>query len=236
MRLLLFSNSTNSGESYLEYPVPYIRDFLGPKKLNCAFVPYAAVSFSYDDYLEKVRSRLAPEGYTVESIHNQSNQGDLIRNADCILVGGGNTWHLLKTLQDQNLVEVIRDEVISGTPYIGWSAGSNLACPTIKTTNDMPVIEPDSFDAFGFIPFQINPHYLDANPEGHAGETREARIEEFLEVNPKVYVVGLREGTLLRMEGSELKLHGPRSARIFRHSRLPEEKEPGSVLNYLLGK
>ena len=119
-------------------------------------------------------------------------------------------------------------------PYIGWSAGSNVACPTIMTTNDMPVVEPDSFSSFNLIPFQINPHYLDANPAGHAGETREQRIEEFIEANPDVYVVGLREGTMLLAEKKKLNLIGPRPARIFRKGMAPKEVSTGDNLSFLL--
>ena len=139
-----------------------------------------------------------------------------INDASAIVVGGGNTWKLLKMIRDNNLIEIVREKVLGGTPYIGWSAGSNMACPTIMTTNDMPVVEPDSFNAFNLIPFQINPHYLDANPAGHAGETREQRIEEFIEANPDIFVAGLREGTMLISENEKITLSGPRRIRIFR--------------------
>ena len=124
-------------------------------------------------------------------------------------------------IRDNNLIDIVRKKVLAGTPYIGWSAGSNVACPTIRTTNDMPVVEPDSFDAFNLIPFQINPHYLDANPAGHAGETREQRIEEFIEANPGIFVAGLREGTMLIRENEKLSLFGPRKIRIFRKGDMP---------------
>ena len=125
-------------------------------------------------------------------------------------------------------------EVIAGTPYIGWSAGSNLACPTIRTTNDMPVVEPDSFSAFNLIPFQINPHYLDVNPAGHAGETREQRIEEFIEANPGITVAGLREGCMLIREGEKLTLVGSRKIRIFKKGNTPAEFSSGEDLSFLL--
>jgi dipeptidase E len=150
------------------------------------------------------------------------------------VVGGGNTWKLLKMLQDKNLIEIIRQKILQGTPYIGWSAGSNLACPTIRTTNDMPVVEPASFAAFNLIPFQINPHYLDANPSGHAGETREQRIEEFIEVNQEIYVAGLREGTMLLLEESKLSLSGPRKVRIFKKGQSPMELGSENDLSFLL--
>ncbi|MFW5821583.1 MAG: dipeptidase PepE, partial [Bacteroidota bacterium] len=179
MRLLLISNSTNAGEEYLKYPVPNIKEFLGEEELNCAFIPYAGVSISFDDYIKRVRVRFKEAGHKINSVHETDDPVDMIKSSDAIVVGGGNTWQLLKMIQENGLIEPVVEEVIKGKPYIGWSAGSNMACPTIKTTNDMPVIEPGNFKAFNLIPFQINPHYLDANPEGHAGETREARIEEF---------------------------------------------------------
>ena len=135
---------------------------------------------------------------------------------------------------ENKLIDIVREKVLSGTPYIGWSAGSNVACPTIKTTNDMPVVEPDSFGAFGLIPFQINPHYLDANPAGHAGETREQRIEEFIEANPGIYVAGLREGTMLLLEDKKITLIGPRNVRIFKKGIAPEEFGTADELSFLL--
>ena len=196
MRLLLISNSTNPGEQYLDYPKQNIREFLGDKHIKALFIPYAAVTFSYDDYELKVRDRFREVGHDIISIHHYTDPVSAVQKASAIVVGGGNTWMLLKLLHDHKLIEPVREKILAGTPYIGWSAGSNVACPTIRTTNDMPVAEPSSFRAFNLIPFQINPHYLDANPAGHAGETREQRIEEFIEVNPGIWVAGLREGTM----------------------------------------
>lgn len=234
MRLLLISNSTNAGEEYLEYPVPYIKKFLGEVSLDCAFIPYAGVSLSFDEYITKVRKRFKEAGHNISSVHETQDPVDLIRSSDAVVVGGGNTWHLLKMIQDNKLIEPIVEEVKKGKPYIGWSAGSNMACPTIKTTNDMPIIEPESFKAFNLIPFQINPHYLDANPEGHAGETRETRIEEFLEVNKNTYVLGLREGTMLFLENGRLQLEGPRNARLFHHGNEPVELGTSDDFNFLI--
>lgn len=234
MKLLLISNSTNPGEPYLDYPKNNIRDFLGKKPVRVLFIPYAAVTFSYDLYEQKVSERFREIGHDIESIHRLSNPSEAVRNAAAIAVGGGNTWKLLKTIRDNNLIEAVREKVLGGTPYIGWSAGSNVACPTIRTTNDMPVTEPDSFESFNLVPFQINPHYLDANPEGHAGETREQRIEEFIEINPDLYVVGLREGTMLLVENGKMKLMGPRKARIFRKGSVPAELGTNDDLSFLL--
>ncbi|MBI5010585.1 MAG: dipeptidase PepE, partial [Bacteroidia bacterium] len=193
MRLLLISNSTNPGEPYLDYPKNNIKEFLGEKQVRALFIPYAAVTFSYEAYEEKVNERFWEIGHKVESIHHFEDPVSAVKKANAIVIGGGNTWKLLKTIRDNRLIDAIREKVIKGTPYIGWSAGSNMACPTIKTTNDMAIVEPDSFNAFNLIPFQINPHYLDVNPEGHAGETREQRIEEFIEAKPGMIVAGLRE-------------------------------------------
>jgi dipeptidase E len=235
MRLLLISNSTNPGEPYLDYPKFNIREFLGEKRVRALFIPFAAVTFSYDTYEEKVNERFSEIGHEVVSIHHFEDPASAVKNASAIVIGGGNTWKLLKTIRDTRLINAIREKVISGTPYIGWSAGSNMACPTIKTTNDMAIVEPDSFSALNLIPFQINPHYLDVNPEGHAGETREQRIEEFIEANPGMIVAGLREGTMLLREGNRLSLIGKRSMRLFRKGETPAEKSPGDDLSFLLG-
>ena len=212
MRLLLISNSTNAGEAYLEYPKRQIADFLaadGVKRV--LFVPYAAVTFSYDDYQAKVAARFAEFGVEVDSVHRYDNPAEAVRRAEAIVVGGGNTFHLARTMQDQGLYEPIREAVLArGVPYVGWSAGSNMSCPTICTTNDMPIVEPLSFKALNLISFQINPHYLDAHPDGHAGETREMRIEEFLAANKGIRVAGLREGCMLRVEGDRVALIGSR--------------------------
>ena len=234
MKLLLISNSTNAGEEYLDYPKYNIKDFLGDKPVKALFIPYAAGTFSFDDYEAKVANRFNEVGHDIVSIHRFKDPVQAVEEAEAIVVGGGNTWQLLKMTQDNGLIEPIRKKVMSGTPYIGWSAGSNMACPTIRTTNDMPIIEPDSFNALKLIPFQINPHYLDANPDGHAGETRQQRIEEFMEINPGMYIAGLREGTMLHLEDKALKLVGPRDMRIFRKGDTPYEVSAGDDLNFLL--
>lgn len=234
MRLLLISNSTNPGEKYLGYPKENIKKFLGTKPVTALFIPYAAVTFSYDDYEKKVSERFAEIGHKIVSVHRVSDPAEAVRNAEAIVVGGGNTWQLLKAIRDNKLIGIVREKILSGTPYIGWSAGSNVACPTIRTTNDMPITEPDSFSSFDMVPFQINPHYLDANPEGHAGETREQRIQEFIEINPGIHVVGLRESTMLLIEESTMTLIGPRKARIFKKGAVPLELGSGDDLSFLL--
>jgi len=157
-----------------------------------------------------------------------------VRRAEAICVGGGNTFALAKKMQEQGLMQVIRDRIRAGIPYVGWSAGSNVCCPTISTTNDMPIVEPRSFRAIGAVKFQINPHYLDANPAGHAGETREQRILEFIEANPRRWVAGLREGCMLRYEDDRLELIGQRPMRIFKKGQEPFEVKAGDDLSFLL--
>lgn len=231
-RLLLLSNSRNAGSGYLEHARSAISDFLGPKVKTIAFIPYAAVRFSYDDYEAMVAGAI--EGYEVSSIHRNADPVDSIHSADAIAVGGGNTFHLVHLLYESGLIQLIRERVADGVPFMGWSAGSNIACPTLRTTNDMPIIEPPSFRTLELIPFQINPHYLDAHPDGHMGETREERLLEYLEVNPAMPVVGLREGSWLRREGERLDLFGERTMRLMRQGRPAEEIEPGSDLSFLL--
>lgn len=234
MRLLLLSNSTNPGEDYLSYPKQAIKSFLGDKPLNILFIPYAAVTFSYDEYVDKVNNSLQEIGVTVKGIHTYKNPKDAAREADVIMVGGGNTWKLTRMVQENDLIDIIREKVNMGTPYIGWSAGSNLSCPTLRTTNDMPITAPLSFDTLNLIPFQINPHYLDANPANHGGETREMRITEFIVENPDIYVVGLRESTILHLEDGKLRLIGDRSARIFKFGQEPYELTSKDDFNFLI--
>jgi dipeptidase E len=234
MRLLLISNSTNAGEAYLEHPLEQILSFLGNEPVTAAFIPYAGVTISFDAYTERVRSRFREIGHDVLSVHENADPVETVQDAGAIVVGGGNTFQLLKWMQEQGLMEAIRERVLAGIPFVGWSAGSNVACPSIRTTNDMPIVEPESFNALGLVPFQINPHYLDENPDGHAGETREMRIEEFLEANPGMFVAGLREGTMFLIEDGSIRLVGPRPARIFKKDRSPEELNPGEDFSFLL--
>ncbi len=228
----MISNSTNAGEEYLRYPMPVIADFLQGVK-EVIFIPYAAVTFSYDEYERRVQERFAELGITVRSIHHAVKPTRVLAQAEAICVGGGNTFALTKKMQRQGLIKVIRERVKAGVPYVGWSAGSNVCCPTISTTNDMPIVQPASFRATNLVPFQINPHYLDANPEGHAGETREQRILEYIEANPRRYVVGLREGCILRYEEGNLKLIGSRPMRIFRKGQPTREVTAEDDLSFL---
>lgn len=157
-RLLLLSNSTNIGEEYLFYPRQEIKKFLGSSVNKIVFIPFAGVTSTYQQYTEKVEKVFQDIGYEVDAIHLVENPYELIKNAEAVVVGGGNTFHLIHWLHQTKLLEDIRNKVSNGTPYIGWSAGSKVACPTIKTSNDMPIIEPISFQGLNLVPFQINPH------------------------------------------------------------------------------
>ena len=232
MNLLLISNSTNAGEPYLQYPMAEIAQTLrGIKEI--VFIPYDAVTFPYAEYERRVQARFDELGIRVRSIHQSPNPRMMIRHAEAICVGGGNTFALAKKMQEQQLMGAIRRRIAAGVPYVGWSAGSNVACPTISTTNDMPIVQPESFDAIGAVKFQINPHYLDANPAGHAGETREQRILEYIEANPRRWVVGLREGSMLRLTDEGLTLIG-RPLRLFKKGEPIRELQPGEDLSFLL--
>jgi dipeptidase E len=233
-RLLLLSNSTNYGEEYLRHPLSIIKSFLGADCKRVLFVPFAGVRMPYDDYAAKVRERFEEIGYNLDSVHEADNPARAVEEAEAIAVGGGNTFHLLRGLYEANLIDIIRERVSSGMPYIGWSAGSNVACPTIKTTNDMPVVEPPSFDALSLVPFQINPHYTDAVVPNHNGETRAERLLEFIEANPDITVVGLREGSALKIEGAQIELIGEKSALVFRKGQEVAEYNPQDSLQFLL--
>lgn len=234
MRLLLLSNSKNVGQGYLEHAEGAIKGFLGAGVRTVLFVPFAAVRVTWDDFTATVRTRFGELGYGLESVHAAADPCAAVASADAIVVGGGNTFHLLNVMHEQGLIEAIASRVRAGAPYVGWSAGANVACPTMRTTNDMPIVEPPTLRTLGLVPFQINPHYLDAHPEGHGGETREERLLEFIEANPGVHVVGLREGSMLRLEGDRLALLGPKSARIFLKGREPWEVGPEGSLAFLL--
>ena len=234
MRLLLLSNSRNFGGEYLGHAAGLIKDFLGRAVEKVLFVPFAAVRVSYDDFAATVGGRFGELGYALESVHRQSDAVAAVARAQAIVVGGGNTFHLLKRLYDTGLIEAIRARARSGVPYVGWSAGANVAGLSIRTTNDMPIVQPPSLEAFGLVPFQLNPHYTDERIPNHAGETRAERIQEFITLHPGVPVVGLREGSTLRVEGPRLELLGEKAARVFVGGREPSEHEPGSSLQFLM--
>jgi dipeptidase E len=230
MHILLISNSTLYGSGYLDHAEDEIRSFLGDIK-RVLFVPYAL--FDRDTYAATAQKRFQKIGYDLTSIHTATNPVQAVKDTEAIFIGGGNTFRLLKTLYDLDLLGPIRERVADGMRYIGSSAGSNVAAPTIKTTNDMPIVQPPSFDALGLVSFQINPHYLDPDPNSkHMGETREERIRQFLEENDTP-VVGLREGAMLRIENGETILRGSTGARIFRKGVEPIELLPGAQLDLI---
>ena len=213
-KLLLLSNSTLPGEPFFLWPETYIRQFLGDEVRNILFFPFAGVTISFDDYYSKVRSRLKDMGYETESAHRAGDKREAIDRCDAIAVGGGNTFQLIKYLQ-AGWLPLIREKVNGGVPYFGWSAGANVACPSIKTTNDMPIIQPESFEALNLVSFQINPHYTEAAIPNHGGETRPDRIKEFLMVNRGIQVMGLPEGSLLEVEGDNITFRGRNKLKQF---------------------
>ena len=225
MRLLLLSSSAIHGSGYLDWAEAHLREFLG-RSARVLFVPYALKD--RDGYSKIAHLRFSRMGYEIYPIHQEDDPARAIGRADNIFIGGGNTFRLLKTLYDESILELIAQRVREGLPYIGASAGTNMACPTIKTTNDMPIVQPPSFNAMGLVPFQINPHYIDADPNStHMGETREQRLSQYLEENDTP-VLGLREGSLLWAKGNEITLRGDKAARIFKRGLEPFEIEPGT--------
>jgi len=233
MRLLLLSNSRNPGRGFLEHALDEIRDFLGARPRRLLFFPDAAVRLSRDAYASRVRRVLRALGHEVIAAH-RVDRGSAIRLASGFIVGGGNTFRLLQRMQEDGALDAVARRVRAGVPYLSWSAGSNLACPTIRTTNDMPVVEPRSLDAMALVPFQINPHYTDRTIRRHGGETRDERIAEFLALNSRVPVLGLREGSLLRQEGEHLELRLGSGARLFRRGRRRVDLRAGADLSALL--
>jgi len=233
-RLLLLSNSKNYRHGYLEHAEGTIKGFLGDVQ-EVLFVPFAGVTVSFDDYTGLVRERFAELGYGLRSVHEVDDAVGAVGGAEAIAVGGGNTFHLLARLYETGLLAAIRARALDGIPYMGWSAGSNVACRSIRTTNDMPIVEPPSFTAFGLVPFQINPHYTEAQIPNHGGETRAVRIREFVEANPGIHVVGLPEGCILHLEDGELQLVGEKPAKIFLRGEEPFEVAPGASLQFLMG-
>jgi len=230
-RLLLISNSTLYGSGYLDHAEKEIRDFLGAVN-RLLFVPFA--QNDRDAYAALAFQRVEAMGYALDSVHQASDPKKTVETAEAVFVGGGNTFRLLKGLYDFDLLAPIRRKVAEGIPYLGSSAGSIVACPTLKTTKDMPVVQPPSFNALALVSFQISPHYLDPDPNStHMGETQEERINQFLEENDAP-VVGLREGTMLRIEQGKILLKGITSARVFRRGHRPVEIIPESNLGVLL--
>ncbi|QBQ99963.1 dipeptidase PepE [Paraburkholderia pallida] len=214
-RILLMSSSRKDSLGYLEHAGDQIHAVLRREKRRVVFVPYAGVTFSFDTYEGMVKPVFEQLGYELEAIHRSANPRAAIEQADAIAVGGGNTFALLKRMYEADIVEAIRAKVHAGTPYIGWSAGSNVACPTIRTTNDMPIVQPPTLKALALVPFQINPHFISGKPAGHNGESREERLAEFLEINAPEQVFALPEGSALLSDGTTGTVLGERGALHF---------------------
>jgi dipeptidase E len=230
VRLLLLSNSRNPGGGWLDHAEGAIRGFFGPPSGRLIFFPFAAVTLSFDAYASMARKRFAKMGYEIVGAH-RIGLAEAGRAAGFV-AGGGNTFRLLHEMQRRGWLAAVRRRARAGIPYMGWSAGSNLACPTIRTTNDMPVIEPRSLDAMGLVPFQLNPHYTERTLSRHGGETRDQRLAEFLILNPRVKVLGLREGSLLVRNGRSLRLRG--TGAVLFSARKKTAHKDGADLSFLL--
>lgn len=214
-RVLLMSSSRKDNLGYLEHAEAQIHAVLKHEKRKIVFVPYAAVTFSFDAYEGIVKPVFDKLGYALEALHHSADPRQAIEQAEAIAVGGGNTFALLKRMYDADIVDAIRAKVRAGTPYIGWSAGSNVACPTIRTTNDMPIVQPPTLRALQLVPFQINPHFISGKPAGHNGESREERLAEFLDINAPEQVFALPEGSALLSDGTHGTVLGERGALHF---------------------
>ena len=230
-RLLLVSSSTIHGRGYLDHVADALSGFLSGVK-TVTFVPYALAD--RDGYAAKAKERFAALGREVVSVHQAPDPRAAIRAAEAVFVGGGNTFRLLKWLQDEGILGPIRGRAAEGMPYVGSSAGTNVACPSIRTTNDMPIVPTANFLALGLVPYQINPHYLDPDPAStHKGETREERLLQYLEESP-VPAVGLREPAWIRVENGVSRLEGERGARVFSRGKAPFEISAGAELESVL--
>ncbi len=236
-RILVFSSSRTGNGGYLEMALPPIKNFLGIRALTIAFIPFASVDNDYEAYAALVRTAMSSLPYKIIAVQPEDAKAT-IEKVDVIMVGGGNTFKLLHDIYAFQLLDIIRDKVNKGTPYIGWSAGANITGPGIGTTNDMPVIAPKSFNALGLLPFQINPHYTNVKPAGHNGETRDQRLEEFMKMNPGLPIVALPEGTALQLEGNQLNFIGEKGAVLFywdeNDHAFKRDILPGEDLSFLL--
>ncbi|WP_278353288.1 dipeptidase PepE [Chryseobacterium gleum] len=230
MNIILASTSTLFGGEYLEYlKEELIQLYKGIDEI--VFIPFARPGgISHDDYTAKARSFFETINIKVNGLHEFENKAEALNQAKGYFTGGGNTFLLVKTLHEEGLMSVLKENVSAGKAYLGCSAGSNIGGQNMKTTNDMPIVYPPSFDCMGLVPFNINPHYLDPNPDlKHNGETRETRIREFLTQND-IKVVGLREGNWIRRTGDSITVEGSELTRIFEKGKEPYEIEAGSRL------
>jgi len=237
-QILALSSSRAGNGAYLEPAIPFIEKFLSGKQRKIAFISFASVDDNYEEYTSKVRAALKDGSYSIKATMPETAKS-VIEKSDVIMVGGGNTFKLLHDVYQLNLLDIIRDKVNSGTAYIGWSAGANILGPTIGTTNDMPIIQPKSFNALGLFPFQINPHYFNQKAEGFNGETRDQRLEEFLKMNSGIPIIALREGTALELKNNQLKYIGNSNGFLFNAKKneegfVREEIHDNADLSFLL--
>lgn len=222
-KLIIASTSTVHGSGYLEYILPTLSEFFKGVK-SIVFIPYARPGgISYDEYTDIARKAFAKIDINVNGIHEFDSPKTALQNAEGIFTGGGNTFELVNQIYKNDVFTDLKEVVENGTRYFGTSAGSNLCGVTMMNTNDMPIVYPPSFKTLEFIPFNINAHYLDPNPDStHMGETRETRIKEYHIFN-KTSVLGLREGSWLEVHGESIKLKGNLTARLFQKDKTPEE-------------
>ncbi|MBP1630847.1 MAG: peptidase [Bacteroidetes bacterium] len=234
--LLLISNSTNPGEEYLGWPQQIILSFCQCHDVkNVLFIPYAGVTMGYDNYEARVKPIFEKLGLGLVSIHRFNDPIKAVNEAECVVIGGGNTFHLVSELYKNRVMGAISERAINGMPYIGWSAGSNVAGPTLKTTNDMPIIEPESFYCMNLVPFQINPHYTDFFDPKHGGETRDDRLKEYQTLNPNMWIAGIREATALLLEKGNLSLIGRNNKmKVFKGNTDPIEYSLNDDINFLM--
>ncbi|MEG9546415.1 dipeptidase PepE [Mannheimia sp. HC-2023] len=232
-KMLLMSGSKYKNTEYLVHCIPWLKTFLADYRgKKVAFLPYAGVRRSYDEYESTVKAALADLDLEIISVHRGNKHTDIIEQADVIAVGGGNTFCLLKQMYENNVLECIRRKVENGTPYFGWSAGANVAGSSIMTTNDMPITYPPSFQALNLFPHQINPHFISGKIQGHNGESREERLKEFLIVNPTSLVCALPEGTALHIQGNQARVLGETAVLQFSQDMQLKTFEPNSTFTY----
>ena len=229
MNLLLLSNSTNYGEPYMQWCSSTITSFVKDHS-SIIFIPYAGVGFTYDEYTQKVNYALSSFDVKVSNLDNFDDKAKALKDSSAIFVGGGNTFHLLKMLQQFDLLETIQKVVANGKPYVGWSAGSNIASPNIRTTNDMPIVEPKSFQSLSLVPFQINPHYTEKSISNHGGESRLQRLREFLVANPNQKVIALPESSYLVCNGNQLIYNGRFDGKVITSSGIKAINDQSNVI------
>lgn len=222
------------GTSFFTWPKPHVKAFLGSKIEEIVFIPFAAVTLSFDAYEDAVSRAFDAMGYKVRSVHRVQDRKELVKHAQAVVVGGGNTFVLLNRMYEADLLTAVRSRIEEGIPYVGWSAGANLACPTIMTTNDMPVVMPPSFDALNIVPFQLNPHYHELKFQNQGGETRKERLEEFLLFNPARRVIGLPEGMFILRDGKKMKICGDGTAKLYAAGKSITDLRPETDIGYLL--